>query len=196
MDNYLYLFSASNEQIDFISKQPHSLWNLLEGSPCSILDPTKGGNNAKLANGYKKTISDEIPKDWPHEALTPLGPEINDFTIEIYHRILCGGDVYVEGAGSLFQTWLVRDKGSAIDIGGRGKHFAFSGELVSELKWLLSFVDHKRVDEQYRAWLKEKGDKHVPTLGEIVGITKEFTDLYTELLSVVNEGNGLIWIKA
>jgi len=175
MADYLYIFAASDSHIEFICENPSALWNFMEGSKCCLPAP-------QPAKNFLKKIFEE-------ETVATL------LTVELYHRILCGGDKFVFGGGALFQTWLVRENGAAIDIDGKGDNFAFTSEHIPELKYLTSLVDESRVMYQYCLWLRKEGRQDIPSDNEIVELTKEFKDLTMRLQEVEEEGKGLIWVR-
>ena len=197
MTYYLYLFAASDSHIDFITENPDALWNFMEGSKCCLPAPKpEKGFLAKVFSGEDEPTSlVEVPIDWPTGQVEMLGPEISDLNIELYHRILCGGDVFVVGAGSLFQTWMVRVNGVSVDIGKKGENFAFYSDQVSELSALMSSVDEERVLYQYCLWLKAMGKPHDNIDQEVERLTKEFADLAAQLSKVEKAGNGIIWVR-
>ena len=136
------------------------------------------------------------PGDWPTNQVEMLGPEISDLDIELYHRILCGGDVFVVGAGSIFQTWMVRVNGSSVDIGKKGENFAFFSDQVTELIEIMSEVNEQRVLHQYSLWLEEKrmADRDLEETAS--RLTQEFADLTANLREVEKSGKGLIWVRS
>ena len=197
MPYYFYLFAASNSHIEFISRYPDALWNFAEGSKCCLTESTsEQGFLQKLFDGGEAAATlVRAPEDWPTEPVKMIGPEVNTRTVELYHRLLCGGDVFVSGAGSLFQTWLIRENGVAIDIGGKGENFAFTSNLIPELKELVLEVDESRVMYQYCLWLRKQGRTNIPSDEELENFTRDFAKLGSELQKVEDEGKGLIWIK-
>ena len=198
MTYYLYLFAASDSHIDFITENPDALWNFMEGSKCCLAAPRpQKGILGKFFEGKEEEVTTliEQPIDWPTGQVDMLGPEISDLNIELYHRILSGGDKFVTGAGSLFQTWMVRVDGVSVDIGKKGENFAFFSDQVSELTELMAEVDEKRVIHQYCLWLRAMGNSNVPDIIEIDRLTKEFADLAAKLREVQKAGNGIIWVR-
>jgi len=198
MADYLYIFAAADSHIKFISENPDALWNFMEGSKCCLPEPRpeKGFLGNLFGSGEEEvTTLIKAPSGWPTGQVDMLGPEISNHNVELYHRILCGGDVFVSGAGALFQTWLVRENGVAIDIGKNGENFAFTSDQVSHLRELVSRVDESRVMYQYCLWLRKIGKFEVPSDKEVVRLTKEFKDLAVNLAEVEQAGKGIIWVK-
>jgi|GEM_PF-2875576 len=197
MIDYLYIFAASDSHIEFICENPSALWNFMEGSKCCLPAPQPAKSFLQKIFEEEETVATliETPEEWPKEHAEVLGPEISNLTIELYHRILCGGDKFVFGGGALFQTWLVRENGAAIDIDGKGDNFAFTSDKIPELKHLASLVDESRVMYQYCLWLRKEGRQRVPSDEEISKLMKEFKDFATQLQKVEEEGKGLIWIR-
>lgn len=124
-----------------------------------------------------------------------FGPEINHRNVDLYHRILNGGEEFVSGAGAIFQTWLSFQNHGAIAIGEHGETFAFTSEIIPSLQQLVSQVDRVRVEEQYSAWLKIEGKSHIPSAEECEEFSKEFSNLSLELQAIAESGNGIIWIS-
>lgn len=125
-----------------------------------------------------------------------IGPEINHRNVDLYHRILNGGEEFVSGAGTIFQTWHTPRNHGALNIGGDGENFAFTSELIPPLQRLVSRVDPIRVNEQYSAWLKKEGKDHVPGSEECEYFVKQFADLSQELQAIVAAGYGIMWISS
>jgi hypothetical protein len=51
-----------------------------------------------------------------------------------------------------------------------------------------------QIRNQYSAWLRKKGDDHVPGVEECEIMAKEFADFSDELRSVVTAQMGIIWV--
>lgn len=194
MANYFCIFSASDPHIRFLADNPEALWNYVDGQRPDPPMPKKPGMLKKLfgrASGPAPIA--EIPNDWPTEEARMIGPEINHRNVDLYHRILNGGEEFVSGVGTIFQTWLTPRNHGAIAIGG--ENFAFTSEFIPLLQRLVSLVDPVRVNEQYSAWLKKDDKDHVPGGEECEGFVKEFADLSQELQAIVAAGNGIVWIS-
>jgi hypothetical protein len=197
MANYLCIFPAPDSHINFLTKNPDSLWNYVEGQKPEPQLPQKEGFLKRLFGGSKDpSAAAAIPDDWPFEEAEMIGPEINHRNVDLYHRILNGGEEFVSGAGTIFQTWLAPRNHAAIDIGGCGENFAFTSDLIPDLQSLASLVDPSRVTEQYSAWLRKQSKEQVPTFEECEEIAKEFSDLSKELQTVVASQMGIIWISS
>jgi hypothetical protein len=197
MANYLCIFSAPDPHIMFLAANPEALWNYVDGQRPEPPTPKRPGLFDKLfgrSSGPAPTT--EIPNDWPPKEARMIGPEINHRNVYLYHRILNGGEEFVSGAGTIFQTWLTPRNHGAITIGGNGETFAFTSEIIPSLQQLVSRVDPVRVNQQYSSWLKKKGQKHVPRTDECEEFAKEFTELSQELQAVVAAGNGIVWISS
>ena len=196
MANYLCNFSAPDPHIEFLASNPEALWNYIDGQKPDPPTPEKTGIFKKLFGGAGGPMSTtEIPNDWPTEEARMIGPEINHRNVDLYHRILNGGEHFVSGAGTIFQTWLAPRNHDAVDIGRDGENFAFASELVPDLQRLLSRVDPIRVNEQYSAWLKKEGKEHIPWTEECELFAKEFLELSQELQAIIEAGNGIIWVS-
>ena len=197
MANYLCIFSAPDPHIRFLAANPEALWNYVDGQRPDPPTPKKPVILDKLfgrSSGPAPTT--EIPHDWPTDEARMIGQEINHRNVDLYHRILNGGEEFVSGAGTIFQTWLTPRDHGAIAIGGDGETFAFTSEIIPSLQQLVSCVDPVRVNEQYLAWLQKEGKNHVPGAEECEEFAKEFADLSQELQAVVAAGNGIIWISS
>ena len=197
MANYLYILAAPDSHIDFLANHPETLLNYVDGRQPDPPVPKKRGIFQMLFGGASvPSTTTAIPQDWPTEEAKMIGPEVNARNVGLYHRILNGGEEFVTGAGTIFQTWLDPRNHAAINIDGRGENFAFTSGLIPELHRLTSLVDTGRVKDQYSAWLRKEGDDHVPDIEECEEFAREFADLSEKLRSVAAAQLGIIWISS
>jgi hypothetical protein len=195
MANYLYILAAPDSHIEFLANYPDTLLSYVDGRQPNPPAPRKRGIFQRLFGGANiPSTTAAIPQDWPIQEAGLIGPEINHRNVSLYHQILNGGEELVTGAGTIFQTWLDPLNHAAINIDGHGENFAFTSDLIPELLRLTALVDTSRVRDQYSAWLRKKGDDHVPGVEECEIMAKEFADFSDELRSVVAAQMGIIWV--
>lgn len=198
MADYLVIFAAPNSHIEFIKSNPDSLWSYVDGERPQISPtPPKRGLWQRLTGTTPSCEGlSQIPEDWPEEAPTMIGPEINHRNVDLYHLILNGTTEFVEGSGSIFQSWLTNDRHSAIDLTGDHEHFAFKANQISSLVELLSKVDADAVKSRFRQWLRSKGDDYEPRDDECEEMLRELNSLTKAAREAVNKSQGLIWISS
>jgi hypothetical protein len=137
-----------------------------------------------------------VPDDWPENEPAMIGPEINHRNVDLYHLILNGTADFVDGSGSIFQTWLTNRRHSAIDLTGDNEHFAFKSDQISSLVDLLSKVDAGAVKSRFTEWLRSNGDRYNPSDDECEEMAQEFRFFAQAAQEVVDNSQGLIWISS
>ena len=196
MANYLFIFSAPDAHIDFLQKYPDSLRDYVAGRRPKIVPPTdwKPTFWQRLfgASPPRQPVArGEIPDDWPVSEPKMIGPNINHRNVDLYHSILNGTADYVDGSGSIFQTWFMA-KHSAIDL--TGEDYAFKSDQVPALLPLLSRVDRERVKAVFTKWLRKKSDSYSPTDDACDAFVEEFKAFELGVTDAVNRSHGLIWV--
>ena len=125
-----------------------------------------------------------------------IGPEINHRNVDLYHLILNGTADFVNGSGSIFQTWLTNKRHSAIDLTGDNEHFAFKSDQIPSLVDLLFKVDAAAVKSRFTQWLRSKGDNYDPADDECEEMAQEFSAFAAAAQEAVHNSQGLIWISS
>lgn len=214
MADYFRVFAAPDSHIEFLSQHPDSVFDYVEGqppkpravTPKQQVKPSKPTFWQRLFGGSPKPPSPapqptaptpELvpPDDWPSEELTEIGPaECIHRNVDLYHLILNGTSKFVEGSGSIFQTWLTNDQHSAVNI-IHGEVFAFKSHQIPELLRLVSGVTVELVQSRFTQWLRDTGDKdYTPGLEESEEFAVEFRKFGEALQEAVKQSHGLIWV--
>jgi hypothetical protein len=134
-----------------------------------------------------------VPSGWPTKQPAMIGPEINHRNVDLYHLILNGTTDFVQGSGSIFQTWLTADH-SAIDL--TGEDYAFKSHQLPALVRLLMKVDVKAVKAGFVQWLSAQGDNYTPSDEECGEIAREFRSFAKDVQHASEQSLGLIWISS
>ena len=135
MANYLVMFSAPNEHIDFMTKYPGVARDYYVGQPPEPYEQEleKVSFIGRLLGKKPKLIEREpisAPPDWPKDDADCVDIEINHRNVELYHWILNQTPEPVEGAGSIFQTWF-HSNHAAISLDSYNEDFAFTSDMES-----------------------------------------------------------------
>jgi hypothetical protein len=198
MANYLCIHPAPDSHIDFIRRHPDTVWAYIEGER-----PEPAPQDAKQPGFWRRLMGSapssppptDVPDDWPVGERLPIGPEINHRNVDLYHLILNGTTEFVDGSGSIFQTWLTNDQHSAIDLTGDHEHFAFKSGQIPAFVELLEAVDAAAVKARFTQWLRAAGDDYDPSDEECEEIAREFRDFAAAARDAVAKSQGLIWVS-
>ena len=175
MANNFYLIAAPDAHIDFLASHSENLEQYIAG------ERPFGGPG--------------VPVDWPTQQARPIGPSnAIDRNVGLYHWILNGQEEFVEGSGTIFQTWLTNQH-SAIDLsGGANESFAFKSNQVPALIGLVQRVDERGVQSAFSGWLQRHGENTAVTAEECRAFVEEFSKFSTKLEEAVGKNIGLVWI--
>ncbi|QDT36531.1 hypothetical protein [Stratiformator vulcanicus] len=196
MATYLCIFVAPDHHIDFIKSNPDSLWAYVEGSMPEIQPKRLKRTLWQRLTGQSvaKQPAAVVPEDWPDSEAIMIGPEVNHRNVDLYHLLLNGTSEFVDGSGSIFQTWLTNHKHSAINL--TGEDYAFKSEQLPKLAKLIAAVDPPAIKSRYTEWLRTQGETFEPSDDECDELVKEFSDFADSTRDVVNRHLGLIWVSS
>lgn len=197
MANYLCVFSAPDEHINFIKKYPEVLFNYVEGEPPVFDPPKKPGFLLRLI-GAKQPEAEEpkIPIDWPVKEVEMYGPEVNHRNVDLFHIFLNGSTEHVTGAGTFYQTWLTTKHDTAIDLTNVNENFAFYSDDIPELLELVKKIDRDRIQQACSLWTGSSQGKWEPDEDDCDLLMEEFSDFIQGLETAVKDNNGIIWISS
>ncbi|EWH08108.1 hypothetical protein DS2_19046 [Catenovulum agarivorans DS-2] len=198
MANYLVMFSAPNEHIDYMTKYPGVARDYYVGQPPEPDEQEleKISFIGRLLGKKTKLIEREpisAPADWPKDDADCIDIEINHRNVELYHWILNQTPEPVEGAGSIFQTWF-HSSHAAISLDSYNEDFAFTSKQLPELLRLVQNVTPKLLRDSFEAWCKANGKDHVPTTEEAEGMYEEFVNFEKYLKVAISKNHGLVWV--
>ena len=148
------------------------------------------------AEGTKPDTPDAapFPADWPSEPLHSIVDwSVNWKNVDLYHWILNGDSILVEGSGSIFQTWYEPDRHSAMKLDRHNETFAFDANQVQDLAALAAKVTVASVRAAFSAWCKAKGKDYEPDEPACEPFVEEFKQLARGLQEVMRRGDGLVW---
>lgn len=192
MANYLSVFEAPDEHINFLSEYPDSLLSYVQGASPS-LDELKPRKKRAIAGLFVRKQSAIVPAWWPKTEIDIHKLGINRRNVDLYHRILNGVDRPVRGSGSLFQTWWFDGPHSAIDIGGYREDFAFLSHQLSELSQLLGKVNLGSIATHFTHWLRVHGNDHIPAREECEFVFRDIIKLKKCVNGAISRKNGILW---
>jgi hypothetical protein len=196
--NYLVMFSAPENHIKFMREHSGVSRNYYMGEPPEIepLNPVKQNIFDKLlGRKYEppKPQLIEIPDDWPKDEAETIDMEINHRNVDLYHWILNQTDKPVDGAGSIFQTWL-GSKHDALSLDSYNEDFAFLPDKLPELLVLVEAVTPETLRKSFHEWCRKIEKDHEPTLEEVKEMHREFLNFSKNLKDAIDKNYGLVWI--
>ena len=202
MANYLCIFSAPDEHIEFMEKYPGSVFSYCEGEapefseleldPPSFIAKVLGRKQAITED----TMKSELPSDWPKEEPTVFGPEVNHRNVDLYHRILNNTPEPVVGSGSIFQTWFHKSH-SAVSLDGEiGENFAFKSTQLPSLLDLIKTVTVGSLQTQFAEWCIEWNRNHSPEAEECEEMLDDFRSLIPGLEAAIENSRGIVWVTS
>lgn len=121
--------------------------------------------------------------------------EINHRNVDLYHAILNKTMEFVEGAGTIFQSWMTNEH-SAINLDSSGyENFAFYPHQLPELLSLVKAITHDSTREAYVEWCQSEENDFEPDLDDSTELYEEFLTFEKYLESTIEKGYGLVWLS-
>lgn len=193
----LNVFSLPDTHISFLKQQPHTLQDYLLGRVPAKLTCAKAKHQSVLRRlltfltGAKKR---SLPLDWPRQDVTMIGPDVNHRNVDLYHYILNNTEERVNGAASLFQTWLAPNNHDAINMDAENESFAFRSRTASQLSALLTQLDEQTIRDRFNAWLNQHNPDYIPQEAEYQQMIGGFERFKVNVVSAVEQNRGLMWV--
>lgn len=198
MANYLVMFSAPENHIDFMLKNSGVSRDYYVGEPPEPEEPEpeKVSVLARLFGKKPKDVEPTLvvpPDDWPEGDADTIDIEINHRNVDLYHWILNQTPDPVDGSGSIFQTWF-HPTHAALSLDNCSEAFAFKPSQLPELLLLVQRVTPELVKDAFTGWCAAEGKDHVPTLEEATEMYEGFLNFGAYLKTAIAKQHGLVWV--
>ncbi len=197
MANYLVMFSAPKKHIEYMSNHSGVSRHYYMGEPPVVKVPIP--QNIILKKIFKRNVEfvmrspTEIPVDWPETYADVVDIEIHHRNVDLYHWILNQTDKTVDGAGSIFQTWI-DTKHDALSLDCYNEDFAFLPDKLPELLTLVEAVTPEVIRNVFKEWCQKNGKPHNPTIEEAKEMHIGFLNFSQYLRNAISRSHGLVWV--
>ena len=181
---YMFFHALPDSHLHYLSEHPEAFHPYMEGR---VPEPKRSLLDKLLG----REVENDLPDDWPEEALEGYSPEINDKQVKQFHYLLNGTEDRVAHSGCVFQTWFApRHKSVAITIDG--ENFALLNEQIPELAERLKAATGPQLTERYR---QANNGETLSTQDEEY-LRNAFSEIAAACEKALSQRAGLMWTFA